>query len=172
MLFFGWQISKLQIILPFQLHRTFTFGYLCTTALILFIHVGFLEYLCFKKFKLVVKMTRIESGVRVSKGLFTIYGNVKIVTAKNFWPPLYLYFFYWEININIIKWSKYSVVITRVHTKYGNIFTTARSARVKNSRMTCTRDISRTISRRKFPATLIHRNFTIEIITKKKKTFG
>jgi hypothetical protein len=69
-----------------------TSGYLCTIALILFIHVGFLEYLSFKQFKLivkntVVKMTRIESGVTVSKGLFTIYGNVKIVTATIFWPP-------------------------------------------------------------------------------------
>jgi hypothetical protein len=59
---------------------------LCTTALILFIHVGFLEYLSFKQFKLIVKMTRIESGVTVSKGLFinhsrlfqirTIYENL------------------------------------------------------------------------------------------------
>jgi hypothetical protein len=60
---------------------------LSTIALILFIHVGFLEYLSFKQFKLIVKMTRIESGDTVSKGLFTIYGNVKMVTAKNFWPP-------------------------------------------------------------------------------------
>jgi hypothetical protein len=29
-----------------------------------------------------VKMTRIESGVTVPKGLFTFYVNVKIVTAK------------------------------------------------------------------------------------------
>jgi hypothetical protein len=28
-----------------------------------------------------------ESGVTVPKGLFTFYMNVKIVTAKNFWPP-------------------------------------------------------------------------------------
>jgi hypothetical protein len=41
-------------------------------------------YLSFKQFKLIVKMTRIESGVTVSKGLFTIYGNVKIVTANIF----------------------------------------------------------------------------------------
>jgi hypothetical protein len=39
-------------------------------ALILFIkkkniHVGFLEYLSFKQFKLIVKMTRIESGVTI-----------------------------------------------------------------------------------------------------------
>jgi hypothetical protein len=33
------------------------------------------------------KMTRIESGVMVPKGLFILYMNVKIVTAKNFWPP-------------------------------------------------------------------------------------
>jgi hypothetical protein len=52
-----------------------------------FVHVGFLEYLSFKQFKLIVKMTRIESGVTVPKGLFTIYGNVKIMTAKIFWPP-------------------------------------------------------------------------------------
>jgi hypothetical protein len=32
-------------------------------------------------------MTRIESGVTVSKGLLTNYGDVKIVTAKIFWPP-------------------------------------------------------------------------------------
>jgi hypothetical protein len=55
-----------------------------TTALIL------LEYLSFKQFKLIVritnnnmhvKMTRIESGVTVPKGLFTLYMNVKIVMA-------------------------------------------------------------------------------------------
>jgi hypothetical protein len=33
-----------------------------------------------------VQMTRIESGVTVPKDLFTLYVNVKIVTAKNFWP--------------------------------------------------------------------------------------
>jgi hypothetical protein len=53
-------------------------------ALILFIHVGFLEYLSFKQFKLIVKMTRIESGVTIPKGLFTLYLNVKKVTAKIF----------------------------------------------------------------------------------------
>jgi hypothetical protein len=37
-----------------------------------------------------VKMTRIESGVTVPKGLFTLYMNVKIVTATIFWPPWYL----------------------------------------------------------------------------------
>jgi preprotein translocase subunit SecE len=79
--------SKLKIILPFLLHRTFTSGYLCTIALILFIHVGFFEYLSFKQFKLIVKMTRIESGVTIPKGLFTLYLNVKKVTAKIFWPP-------------------------------------------------------------------------------------
>jgi threonine/homoserine efflux transporter RhtA len=31
-----------------------------------------------------VKMTRIQSGVTVPKGLFTLYMNVKIVTAKIF----------------------------------------------------------------------------------------
>jgi preprotein translocase subunit SecE len=56
-------------------------------ALILFIHVGFLEYLSFKQFKLIVKMTRIESGVTIPKGLLTLYLNVKKVTAKIFWPP-------------------------------------------------------------------------------------
>jgi hypothetical protein len=50
------------------LYRTFTSGYLCTIALILFIHVGFLEYLSFKQFKLIVKMTRIESKVTIPKG--------------------------------------------------------------------------------------------------------
>jgi hypothetical protein len=73
--------------LPFLLHRTFTSGYLCTIALILFIHVGFLEYLSFKRFKLLVKLTRIKSGVTIPKGLFTHYLNVKKVTAKIFWPP-------------------------------------------------------------------------------------
>jgi hypothetical protein len=58
----------------------------CTTALILFIHVGFLEYL---------KMTSIESGVTVPKGLFTLYMNVKIVMAKIFWPPLYVIVLYY-----------------------------------------------------------------------------
>jgi hypothetical protein len=53
----------------------------------LFIHVGFLEYLSSKQFKLIVKMTRIESGVTIPKGLFTLYLNVKKVTAKIFWPP-------------------------------------------------------------------------------------
>jgi hypothetical protein len=61
--------------------------YLCTIALILFIHVGFLEYLSFKQFKLIVKMTRIESAVTIPKSLFTLYLNVKKVTAKIFWPP-------------------------------------------------------------------------------------
>jgi hypothetical protein len=77
------------MILSFLLHRTFTSGYLrvCTIALILFIHVGFLEYLCCKRFKLIVKMTRIESGVTIPKGLFTLYLNVKKVTAKMFSPP-------------------------------------------------------------------------------------
>jgi preprotein translocase subunit SecE len=42
---------------------------------------------CFKQFKLIVKLTRIESGVRIPKGLFTLYLNVKKVTAKIFWPP-------------------------------------------------------------------------------------
>jgi hypothetical protein len=69
------------------IHRTFTSGYLCTIALILFIHVGFFEYLSFKQFKLIVKMTRIKSGVTIPKGLFTLYLNVKKVTAKIFWPP-------------------------------------------------------------------------------------
>jgi hypothetical protein len=73
--------------LSFLLHRTFTSGYLCTIALILFIHVEFLEYLSFKQFKLIVEMTRIESGVRIPNGLFTLYLNVKKVSAKIFWPP-------------------------------------------------------------------------------------
>jgi hypothetical protein len=34
-------------------------------------------------------MTRIESGVTIPKGLFTLYLNVKKVTAKIFWPPEY-----------------------------------------------------------------------------------
>jgi preprotein translocase subunit SecE len=41
----------------------------------------------FKQFKLIVKMTRIESGITISKGLFTLYLNVKKVTAKIIWPP-------------------------------------------------------------------------------------
>jgi hypothetical protein len=56
-------------------------------ALILFIHAGVLEYLSFKQFQLIVKMTRFESGVTTPKGLFTHYLNVKKVTAKIFWPP-------------------------------------------------------------------------------------
>jgi hypothetical protein len=60
---------------------------ICTIALILFIHVRFLEYLSFKQFKLIVKMTRIESGVTIPKGLFTLYLHVKKLTAKIFWPP-------------------------------------------------------------------------------------
>jgi hypothetical protein len=33
------------------------------------------------------QMTRIESGVTIPKGLFTLYLNVKKVTAKISWPP-------------------------------------------------------------------------------------
>jgi hypothetical protein len=40
-----------------------------------------------QQFKLIVKMTRLESGVTIPKGLFTLYLNVKKVTAKIFWPP-------------------------------------------------------------------------------------
>jgi hypothetical protein len=69
------------MILSFLLHRTFTSGYLCTIALILFIHVEFLEYVSFKQFKLIVKLTRIESGVTIPKGLFTLYLNVKKILA-------------------------------------------------------------------------------------------
>jgi hypothetical protein len=32
-------------------------------------------------------MTRIESGVAVSKGLFAVYWSVGMVTAEIFWPP-------------------------------------------------------------------------------------
>jgi hypothetical protein len=35
-----------------------------------------------------VKMTRIESGVTVPKGLFTLYVNAKIVTAKIFFTKI------------------------------------------------------------------------------------
>jgi hypothetical protein len=56
----------------------------------LFIHVGFLEYLSSKQFELIVKITRIETGVTIPKGLFTLYLNVKKVTAKIFWPPYYI----------------------------------------------------------------------------------
>jgi hypothetical protein len=55
-------MNVLFFFLSFLLHRTFTSGYLCTIALILFIHVGFLEYLSFKQFKLIVK---IESEVTI-----------------------------------------------------------------------------------------------------------
>jgi hypothetical protein len=83
-----WVVNfKTQNYFVILLDRTFTSGYLGTIALILFIHVGFLEYLSFKQFKLIVKMTRIESGVMIPKGLFTVYLNVKKVTAKIFWPP-------------------------------------------------------------------------------------
>jgi Na+/melibiose symporter-like transporter len=61
--------------------------YVPTSALILFIHVGLLEYLSFKQFKLIVKLTRIESGVTIRKGLFTLYLNLKKVTAQIFWSP-------------------------------------------------------------------------------------
>jgi hypothetical protein len=64
-----------------------TQNYFVISSLILFIHVGFLEYLSFKQFKLIVKMTRIESGVTIPKGLFTLYLNVKKVTANIFWSP-------------------------------------------------------------------------------------
>jgi hypothetical protein len=61
-------------------------GYLSTTALILFIYVGFLEYLSFKQFKLIVRINN-NMHVKITriKSLFTLYMNVKIVTAKNFW---------------------------------------------------------------------------------------
>jgi hypothetical protein len=93
--FLGGKFQNSKLFCHFLLHRTFTSGYLCTTALILFIHVEFLEYLSFKQFKLIgriticmhVKMTRMESGVTIHKDLFTLYVNVKIVTAKIFWPP-------------------------------------------------------------------------------------
>jgi hypothetical protein len=85
--FLGGKFQNSKIILSFLLHRTFTSGYLCTIALILFIQVGFLGYLSFKQFKLIVKITRIESGVTIPKGLFTLYLNVKKVPAKIFWPP-------------------------------------------------------------------------------------
>jgi hypothetical protein len=58
-----------------------------TIALILFIHVGFLKYLSFKQFKLIVKLTRIESGATIPEDLFTLYLNVKKVTTNIFWPP-------------------------------------------------------------------------------------
>jgi hypothetical protein len=42
----------------YYLYRTFTSGYLCCmTALILFTHVGFLEYLSFKQFKFLGRIT-------------------------------------------------------------------------------------------------------------------
>jgi hypothetical protein len=34
-----------------------------------------------------VKMTKIESGVTIPKGLFILLVNVTMVTAKIFWPP-------------------------------------------------------------------------------------
>jgi hypothetical protein len=79
-----WVVNfKTQNYFVISIHRTFTSGYLCTIALILFIHVGFLKYLSFKQFKLIVKpevkLTRIESAVTIPKGLFTLYLNVKKV---------------------------------------------------------------------------------------------
>jgi hypothetical protein len=50
-------VVNFKTIIHFLLHRTFTSGYLCTTALMLFIHVGFLEYLSFKQFKLIGRIT-------------------------------------------------------------------------------------------------------------------
>jgi hypothetical protein len=40
----GGKFQNSKLFCNFLLHKTFTSGYLCTTALILFIHVGFLEY--------------------------------------------------------------------------------------------------------------------------------
>jgi hypothetical protein len=79
-----WVVNfKTQNYFVISIHRTFTSGYLCTIALILFIHVGFLKYLSLKQFKLIVKpevkLTRIESAVTIPKGLFTLYLNVKKV---------------------------------------------------------------------------------------------
>jgi preprotein translocase subunit SecE len=48
---------------------------------------GISELLSSKQFKLIVKMTRIESRVTIAKGLFTLFLNVKKVTAKILWPP-------------------------------------------------------------------------------------
>jgi hypothetical protein len=43
--FLGGKFPNLKLYCHFLLHSTFTSGYLCTIALILFIHVGFLEYI-------------------------------------------------------------------------------------------------------------------------------
>jgi preprotein translocase subunit SecE len=72
-------------------------------ALILFIHVKFLEYLSFKQFKLIVKMTRIESGVTIPKGLFTLYLNVKKVTAKIFWPTKLHSSSLYRVTLNVVQ---------------------------------------------------------------------
>jgi hypothetical protein len=74
-------------LIPSQVKKVIVDHAVCTIALILFIHVEFLEYLSFKQFKLIVKMTRIESRVTIPKGLFTLLLNVKKVTAKILWPP-------------------------------------------------------------------------------------
>jgi hypothetical protein len=52
--FLGGKFQNSKLFCHFLLHRMFTS---CTTALILFIQVGFLEYLNFKQFKLIGRIT-------------------------------------------------------------------------------------------------------------------
>jgi hypothetical protein len=54
--FLGGKFQNAKLFCHFLLRRRLS-GYLCTTGLILFIHVGFLEYLSFKQFKLIVTIT-------------------------------------------------------------------------------------------------------------------
>jgi hypothetical protein len=84
-------VVNFKTIIHFLLHRTFTSGYyLCTTALMLFIHriFGTSELytiqIDWQNKNMHVKMTRIEGGVTVRKGLFILDGNVEIMTANIF----------------------------------------------------------------------------------------
>jgi hypothetical protein len=75
-----------------------------------------------------------------------------------------------HLNIVTIISSLTRLVLVGVKIKVKIIKNTYFQISQKYSRMACKRDTSRTISRRKFHAVLVHsRNFTIEII--KKKTF-
>jgi hypothetical protein len=80
-------VVNFKTIIHFLLRRRFTSIYLCTTALMLFIHriFGTFElYTVWQNKNMHVKMTRIEGGVTVRKGLFILDGNVEIMTANIF----------------------------------------------------------------------------------------
>jgi hypothetical protein len=106
--FFGWEISKLEIILSFF---TTHIVYLCSTALILFIHVGFLEYLSFKHFKLIDKICiskgqELKVGLRFLKiYLDTLYGSVIVRVGRVFTAPLVFCVIIWNNFVLFLKFN-------------------------------------------------------------------